>query len=110
VDAGLVDKLASPVAADRLAAAIAVQRMGERAEPFLPLLADLLADPEPEVRQRAIWAFKSAGETSIRVLRQVRRGAGPSGLGPDTRVEGRAVLALTECGTTMPSTDGALAI
>jgi hypothetical protein len=34
----------------------------------------------------------------------------PSGLGPATQVEGRAVLALTECGTTMPSADGALAI
>ncbi|WP_328470893.1 HEAT repeat domain-containing protein [Actinoplanes sp. NBC_00393] len=55
----------------RAAAASALQ-----AEPFLPDLIELLDDPDPDVRQRAVWACAVIGPAAIPALRAVRRGPG----------------------------------
>jgi hypothetical protein len=60
----------------RAAATNALQQLKARAEPFLPDLIALFEDPEPDVRQRAVWACDAIGAAAVPALRAVRRGPG----------------------------------
>src|SRR5262249_17334184 len=40
--------------------------------PAVPALMPLLADPDEDVRQRAVWAFGEIGEVAVPALQQVR--------------------------------------
>lgn len=68
--------LRHPSAVVRQSALSTFQRLGERAEPFLPALAESLADPDEEVRQRAVWTFQAAGQVAVPLLHEIRRGTG----------------------------------
>jgi len=56
--------------------ALGVQYCKEAGLPALPDLLPLLADPDDEVRQRAVWAMAGLGEGVLPMLQQVRR-SGP---------------------------------
>ncbi|MFI6038497.1 HEAT repeat domain-containing protein [Streptomyces sp. NPDC051315] len=51
----------------------AFQSRGEEAACFADRLIPLLGDPEPEVRQRAVWAFKAIGGGVVPRLRRLRQ-------------------------------------
>ena len=61
----------------RKQAAYALQVMKSDALPYAQALTGLLADPDPEVRQRAVWAFAAIGAGAVPVLRQARATGGP---------------------------------
>lgn len=61
----------------RKQAAYALQVLESDALPYAQALTGLLADPDPEVRQRAVWAFSAIGAGTVPVLRQARRMPGP---------------------------------
>lgn len=71
-----VSALRHPSPKVRVCAAYTLQMMQSGALPFAEALADLLADPDSDVRQRAIWAFSWIGPDAIPVLRQARRRPG----------------------------------
>jgi len=60
-------------------AALGVQYCGEAGLPALPALLPLLADPDGEVKQRAIWAMAQLGEGALPMLQQIRT-SGPGHL------------------------------
>jgi hypothetical protein len=60
----------------RAQAAYVLQLMKDGAAPFADALAELLGDPDSDVRQRVIWAFASIGPDAIPVLRRARRRPG----------------------------------
>ncbi|GIH08272.1 hypothetical protein Rhe02_63390 [Rhizocola hellebori] len=62
-------------------AALGVQYCKEAGLPALPDLLPLLAAPDDEVRQRAVWAMAALGEDVLPLLQQVRR-SGPGHLRP----------------------------
>jgi HEAT repeats len=68
--------LAHPSPEVRKSAAFAFQQAKERSEPHLDDLAVLLADPDDQVRQRAVWAFEEIGAVAVPLLRAIRRGGG----------------------------------
>lgn len=70
-------------------AALGVQYCREGGLPAVPALLPLLADPDPEVRQRAIWALSGVGDVALPALQQVRD-AGPG------RLRAAALTAIAE--------------
>ncbi|WP_086829170.1 HEAT repeat domain-containing protein [Streptomyces sp. NRRL B-24572] len=57
----------------RSGALFALQSRGEAAVRFIDRLIPSLGDPEPEVRQRAVRAFKAIGTAGVPDLQRVRR-------------------------------------
>lgn len=80
-------------AAVRCDALYAFQCRGEAAVEFVDQLVPALGDPEPEVRQRAVWAFKEIGAGAVPALRRLRQE-------PSTapRIRSGALEALAEIG------------
>ncbi|BCJ46829.1 hypothetical protein GCM10010168_36490 [Actinoplanes ianthinogenes] len=72
------EALRHPSPAVRRSAAYVFQGLQERAEPFLPELAELLGDPDEGVRQRAVWAFQAIGAVGVPLLHAIRRGSAPA--------------------------------
>ena len=71
------DALRHPSPGARKQAAYALQVMKGDALPYAQALTGLLADPDPEVRQHAVWAFAAMGVGAVPVLRQARAAGGP---------------------------------
>jgi hypothetical protein len=84
-----VQALSDPSPHLRANAALGIQYVGPRAVPAAPALLPLLADPDPEVAERTVWAFKELGAATVPLLRRVRAG----GPGHQRR---RALQALVE--------------
>ncbi|MFB4306772.1 HEAT repeat domain-containing protein [Actinomadura sp. GTD37] len=57
----------------RAGSAYFLQLKGAAALPHAPDLIAILDDPDPDVRQRAIWALKELGPGAVPLLRDVRR-------------------------------------
>ncbi|WP_396454989.1 HEAT repeat domain-containing protein [Actinomadura sp.] len=57
----------------RANSAYTLQLKGETALPHAPDLIALLNDPDPDVRQRAIWALPELGPGVVPLLRDIRR-------------------------------------
>ncbi|MGH3747898.1 MAG: HEAT repeat domain-containing protein, partial [Micromonosporaceae bacterium] len=57
--------------------ALVFEDMGAEALPYAPHLAPLLADPDEDVRGRAVMALKAMGPKVLPQLRAVRRSSGP---------------------------------
>lgn len=72
-------------------AAYVLQLRGKDARPYVPELLPLLADPEPDVRQRAIWALTEIGPGGVvPQLKRLRR------KGKTPQLRRRALHALAE--------------
>jgi hypothetical protein len=54
-------------------AAYALQLKSDAALPYAPQLIELLADPDKDVRQRALWALTEIGSGVVPLLRELRR-------------------------------------
>ncbi|WP_345459344.1 HEAT repeat domain-containing protein [Actinoallomurus oryzae] len=72
----LIESLEHPSADVRACAALCLQRMEAEALPATGALIRLLGDPDPDVRQRAIWALEELGPGTLDALRKVRE-SGP---------------------------------
>lgn len=68
----------------------AFQSRGEPALAFTDDLVPLLADPDRDVRRRAVWTFQAVGAAAVPVLRRTRRAPAP---GPRLRAGALEALA-----------------
>ncbi|MEU6377130.1 HEAT repeat domain-containing protein [Streptomyces sp. NPDC046909] len=69
------------------------QCRGEAATGFVDALVPALGDPVPEVRQRAVWAFKEIGAGAVPALQRLRRQPATA-----PRIRAGALEALAEIG------------
>jgi hypothetical protein len=76
--AAFVPGLSHPSPKVRANTAYVLQLKGEAALPHAPALLALLDDPDPDVRQRVIWALEEIGPGVVPLLRRVRSSRTPA--------------------------------
>lgn len=74
--AAFLPGLSHPSPKVRANTAYVLQLKGEAALPHAPSLLALLDDPDPDVRQRVVWALEEIGPGVVPLLRRMRRSRG----------------------------------